>query len=137
MAKRKKIPHYHVAACVIRKGHRVLISQRRQDQMLGGLWEFPGGKKHRNETIEAAAVRELKEEAGIDIRVEKEIMIVKHAYSHFTITLHALECVHVRGRAKAIESDAVRWVHIRDLSQYAFPSADRQIIEALLEEDSG
>jgi len=59
--------------------------------------------------------------------------IVRHAYSHFRITLHAFECRAQPGRARAIACDAVKWVHLADLDDYAFPKANHKIIAALRE----
>ena len=130
--KRKPTPHYEVAACVIRKKGRVLIARRRADQMLGGLWEFPGGKRRPRETIRQAAHREIDEELGIDIEVGRELCVVRHAYSHFRITLHAFACSHKAGRPQARESDEVRWVPISRLRDYPFPAADLRIIEVIV-----
>lgn len=125
---RKPIPHIDVAACVIRRGDRVLIARRRPDQMLGGLWEFPGGKQEPNETIEETAVREIDEEIGIEIRVRGKLGAIPHAFSHFKMTLHVFDCAPVRGRARAVTVDAVKWVTIPDLHAYPFPAADRKIV---------
>ena len=129
--KRKPAPHYDIAACVIRRGDKVLISQRRAHQMLGGLWEFPGGKRLPGEALEETARRELREEMGIEIRVGTCLCVVKHAYSHFRITLYAFDCRHVSGRPSALASDQVRWVPVRRLREYPFPAADREIIDRL------
>jgi A/G-specific adenine glycosylase len=128
---RKTLPHYSIAACVIRKRGRVLIAQRRDDQMLGGLWEFPGGKRLPGETLEETAEREIREEIGIRIVVLRRLCVVRHAYTHFRITLHAFACRHVSGRACAIETAAVRWVRPADLRTYPFPAADRPILDLL------
>ncbi len=125
---RKPVPHIDVAACVIRRGNKVLIARRRPDQMLGGLWEFPGGKQEQGETIEETAVREIAEEIGIEIRVRSKLGTVQHAFSHFKMTLHVFECRPVRGRARAITVDAVKWVTVPGLSAYPFPAADRKIL---------
>lgn len=126
--RRKPVPHIDVAACVIRRGDWVLISRRRPDQMLGGLWEFPGGKQEPGETIEETAVREIAEEIGIEIRVTGKLGAIPHAFSHFKMTLHVFECRPVRGRARAVTVDAVKWVAPPDLRNYPFPAADLKIL---------
>jgi A/G-specific adenine glycosylase len=128
---RKPIPHIDVAACVIRRGDRILIARRRPDQMLGGLWEFPGGKQEPGETIEQTAVREIAEEIGIEIRVRGKLGAIPHAFSHFKMTLHVFDCIPVRGRARAVTVDAVKWVTPAQLDAYPFPAADRHIVTRL------
>jgi len=116
---------------VVRKGRRILIDRRRPDGLLGGLWEFPGGKRRRNESLEAAVVREVREELGIEVEVLRPLITVRHAYSHFRVTLHAFECRHVSGRPKAIRCAAWKWVRPGELKRYAFPRANHKIIAVL------
>jgi A/G-specific adenine glycosylase len=125
---RKPVPHVDVAACVIRRGPRILIARRRPDQMLGGLWEFPGGKQEPGETLEQTAVREIDEEIGIQIRVRRKLGAIPHAFSHFKMTLHVFACTPVKGRARAVTVDAVKWVALPELRNYPFPAADQKII---------
>jgi len=129
---KKTIPHKDVTAAVIRRGHRILITQRRAEAMLGGLWEFPGGKVEPGETLEQCLLREIDEELGITIRIERPLIAVDHAYSHFRITLHTFLCRHSRGRPRAIGCDDWRWVEPGRLRDFAFPKADRVVLEALL-----
>ena len=128
---RKATPHIDVVACVMRKDRRVLIAQRRPDQMLGGLWEFPGGKQEPGETLEATAIREIREELGIRIRPERKLAAIPHAFSHFRMTLHAYLCDIVSGRPRAIAVDAVRWVPVTRLGEYPMGAADRNIAAML------
>lgn len=130
-SRRKRTPHFDVVACVIRRGPKVLIAQRRPDQMLGGLWEFPGGKCKPGETLEDAAVREIREEIGIAIEPLRRLTAIDHAYSHFRITLHAVECRYVSGRARPIECAAVRWVMPEQFEDFPFPVTDRRIVKRL------
>ncbi len=125
------VPHYTIVAGMIRKNGRLLIDRRREDQLLGGLWELPGGKVQPGESLPEALRREVREEVGIDIDVGSEIAVVEHAYSHFKITLHAFECRHLRGRARAIECNACKWVRPAEFDDYAFPAANRKIFDAL------
>ncbi len=131
---RKATPHYHVAAGVIyRDAARTtfLIARRPPDGMLGGLWEFPGGKQQPGESLPDCLRREIREELAIDITVGKAITTVKHAFSHFKITLHAFEAQHIAGQPQAIGVDDWAWVTLNDLPRYPFPHTDRQIIAAL------
>ncbi|MBM4103812.1 MAG: A/G-specific adenine glycosylase [Planctomycetes bacterium] len=98
--KGKKIPHYTVAVAVLfdSKG-RLLIDKRRVEGFLGGLWELPGGKKQKNETLKHAVEREVHEETGLCVRAGKKLCVVKHVYSHFAVTLHTYLCSPVYGNA--------------------------------------
>jgi len=90
---RRPVPHHDIATAVtVRDDGRVLVARRRLDDMLGGLWEFPGGKCEEGETLPEALRREMREELGIEVTVEEELIVVEHAYTHFRITLYAFAC---------------------------------------------
>ncbi len=110
---------------------RILIA-RRKEGLLGGLWEFPGGKRLPREKLQDTVKRELHEETGLAVEVGKSLPVVKHAYSHFTVVLHPFLCKRISGRAKPLASDEVRWVKPADLKRYPFPAANRKIEAALL-----
>ncbi len=128
----KKRPHYVIAAGIILQGDRILIARRPDDGLLGGLWEFPGGKVEDGETPEQAVLREVKEELDVIVRVEKLFTTIKHQYTHFTITLNAFLCQYVSGQPRAIGCTDWRWVKKEELANYAFPRANGKIIEQLL-----
>lgn len=128
---KKELPHKIIAAGVIYKKGRILIQQRLNEGLLGGLWEFPGGKVEAGESLEECVAREVREELGIAVRVGNEIIAVEHAYSHFSITLHAFHCDFVSGRIKMASAQKWKWVKPGELEQYAFPAANRKIIAAL------
>jgi A/G-specific adenine glycosylase len=130
-APRKTLPHYDVTAAVIRKRGKLLIAQRPAEGMLGGLWEFPGGKCHAGETLAECLRREIQEELDIEINVGEKIVIVKHAYTHFRITLHAYECRHLKGRIRPVGVADWRWVTLDEIDAFAFPVTDQKIIAAL------
>ena len=130
-APRKKKKHYQVSAGVIWKGGDLLIAQRPSSGLLGGMWEFPGGKQEEGETLEACLVREIREELDFDIKVGEHLVSVDHGYSHFSITLHAFNANYVGGDPRAVECADWRWVKPEELDDYAFPRADRKIIEYL------
>jgi len=130
-APRQTTPHHTIAAAVVRKRGRVLIDRRPQAGLLGGLWEFPGGKQLPGETLPQTAAREVREEVGIRIEVGEQIAVVKHAYSHFRITLHAFQAEWVSGQARPLQCDAVRWVWPSQLRRYAFPKANQAILDIL------
>lgn len=133
-AKKKPTPHYDIAVGVVWKRGKILIDQRKAEGLLGGLWEFPGGKKERGESLEDAAVREVKEELGVQVRVRAggEFARIQHAYSHFSVTLHVYACDWVSGRPSAIDCAQWKWVRPDELAGYPFPTANRKIIARLL-----
>ncbi|NOZ19640.1 MAG: A/G-specific adenine glycosylase [Planctomycetes bacterium] len=133
MPKPKPVPHYDVAVGLIWRRKRLLIAKRPMDVMLGGLWEFPGGKPEKGETLEEALHREVKEEVGLTVEVGPLLTTVNHAYSHFKVTLHAFHCRSGRGRPRALACDAVRWVAVGQLRDYPFPAGSLRIIRRLLE----
>ncbi len=130
---RGPLPHQTVVAGVIWKGGRVLIGRRRPEGLLGGMWEFPGGKVEPGESLQAALRRELAEEVGVRVRVRRPVIAVRHAYTHFRITLHAFECRWLSGRARPLGCDAVKWVRPDQLDRHAFPAANQKVIAALRE----
>jgi A/G-specific adenine glycosylase len=131
-AKKAPTPHYDVAAGIIRNAEgRILIAQRPLDGLLGGLWEFPGGKQEAGETLPEALRRELREELGIEVEVGALFVAVRHAFTHFKITLHAYECQHTGGQPRRLGVRDFAWVEQDALSAYSFGKADRQIIAAL------
>ncbi len=132
---RKRIPHYDVAARVIWSANdQFLIAQRPLNGLLGGLWEFPGGKQEPGETLPQALQREIREELGMTIKVADHITSIKHAYTHFRITLHAFHAFHAGGVPQHLGVDDHVWVSLIDLDNYAFAVTDRKIIAALRKE---
>jgi A/G-specific adenine glycosylase len=127
-------PHYDVTAGVIwNAAGQVLIAQRPTDGLLGGLWEFPGGKQESGETLPECLQRELREELAIEVSVGELIARVKHAFTHFRITLYAYDCRHLSGEPQAIGCAAWRWVTLPELDQFAFARTDRHVIDVLRE----
>jgi A/G-specific adenine glycosylase len=126
---RQERPHYQVAAGLIWKGEKLLIAQRQAESMLGGLWEFPGGKQEGGESLEQCLAREIREELGIEIRVFELLLSLDHAYSHLRITLHVYRARYERGRPRALGCAAWRWVTPAELPVYAFSRADGRVIE--------
>ena len=96
--------------------------------MLGGLWEFTGGKQEKNEALKDTVKRELKEECNIEVEVEDCIKIVKHAYSHFKITLHAYRCHYISGDLIAKSAKQLKWVKKAELDLYPFPKANKAFL---------
>ncbi|MEM9537331.1 MAG: A/G-specific adenine glycosylase [Cyanobacteria bacterium P01_E01_bin.45] len=124
-------PHKQIAVAIVMKGDLMLIDQRPEQGMLGGLWEFPGGKIEAGETAADCAVREVKEEVGLDVETIAALGSVEHAYSHFSVTLNTFICRHLAGEPQTLEVDDVRWVTFDQLQDYAFPVANQKIFPLL------
>ena len=125
--KKASIPHYDVVAAVIQQDDKVLIDKRRADGLLGGLWEFPGGKVEAGEDHTTALVREIKEELGVEFEVVKEIGEYQHAYTHFKVTVFVLTGRISGGEPSALVADEIRWAAIDDLDKYPMGKVDRLI----------
>ena len=124
-------PIVQVAAGLILREGRYLIARRKADTYLGGLWEFPGGKREEGESLEACLRRELQEELGIDVTAPVHFRMIRHEYRGKTVELHFFRCTISRGEAAALDCEEVRWVTPDELPNYEFPPADRPLLEAL------
>jgi A/G-specific adenine glycosylase len=134
----KKRPHHQIGVGIIKNGNdEVLIALRPEDAMLGGLWEFPGGKQEGNEELADTVKRELKEELGVEVSICKPFMKLDHAYSHFKITMHAYLCDLQKGTPEPKSSQEVRWISIDKLDDYPFPKANRRLTEKLMNLNKG
>ena len=131
--KKPPVPHHDVVVgLVFDKTGRLLIQRRPEDGLLGGLWEFPGGKREDGEPLEETCRRELREELGIEVEAERLFYRLDHAYSHFKITLHAFTCRLAEGTPASKEGQPLRWAGVDELETYAFPRANRRLIEELI-----
>lgn len=136
IALKASTPHHTVTAAVIRKAGLVLISQRPMEGLLGGLWEFPGGKLLPGEELTACLQREIREELGIDITVGRLIGVYRHAYTHFRITLHAFACQPVNGtEPRPLQVNDLRWVEPSRLGDYPMGKIDRRIASEIISEE--
>lgn len=134
---RQNTPHYDVVAGVIwqngqiGRDERFLIAQRPLTGLLGGLWEFPGGKQEPGESLPATLRREIQEELAMEITVGDYLTSIKHAYTHFRITLHAFHAIHLRGTPQHLGVANHAWVTLDGLDSYAFAVTDQKIITEL------
>lgn len=128
-----KVPHKVVGAAVILDAAgRVMIAQRKPEGgMLAGLWEFPGGKRQEGETMEQCIARELREEMGVELEVGRHLTTVNHAYSHFTIELHAHFARIASGEVQHLDCAGHAWVEKDGFDAYPFSKADLEIIRAI------
>ena len=129
--KAKPVPEYPVAVGVVYRQDRVLIARRRPDGLLGGLWEFPGGKVGPAETAQGACVREIREELNIAVEVVCHLARVRHAYTHFKIVMDVFCCRFLDGTVKLNGPVDHGWVAVDALDRYPFPTANRKFIPLL------
>ena len=127
MLEKAPIPHFMVSAAILHQGSSVLIARRPSRGLLGGMWEFPGGKVENGETLQSALVREIREELGCQISVENEMGVYKHAYTHFRVTLHAFHCSLTSGEPQALDASEIRWVQHANLQNFPMGKIDRMI----------
>ena len=132
MTEKKPIPHYMVAAAVLRRNETVLIQRRPSKGLLGGLWEFPGGKLEAGESFAQALERESREELGVAISVGEKLGQYKHAYTHFKVTLNAFHAQISAGEPQALAATELAWVEPQHLADYPMGKIDRMISNDLL-----
>ena len=110
----------------------ILIDQRLEKARMGGMWEFPGGKKVKDEVIEQTIEREIKEELGILVKVGHELISFQHSYSHKKLNFTVHLCEWKSGQPKALASQKFLWILPDKLVDFAFPAANTKIISSLL-----
>jgi A/G-specific adenine glycosylase len=137
--KRKRkppIPTHHIAVGVIWKNDRVLVTKRSPKGLLGGLWEFPGGKIATGEPPRAACIREIREETNLHVTVRKQIASVKHAYTHFKIVMDVFDCRYRAGEVRLKGPVDYKWVSLDALAELPFPGANNKFIPLITPPDS-
>jgi 8-oxo-dGTP diphosphatase len=120
-----------VAAAVVERDGRFLVTRRQKGVHLEGLWEFPGGKCDAGESLAACLARELREELDVGATVGAEIFTTTHAYPERTVELHFLRCT-IDGEPRSILGQEIRWVARKDLASLEFPPADAELIAMLV-----
>ena len=120
-----------VSAALIFRGGKLLITQRHAHSHLGGLWEFPGGKREAHETYEQCLVREIREELGVEISVGALFEEISHAYPEKSVHLKFFVCRLLSGEPQPLDCAAVKWVDRSELEAHEFPAADAQLLEKL------
>lgn len=120
-----------VAAGLVFRNRKLLITQRREGDHLGGLWEFPGGKREPAETFENCLQRELREELGIEVEPGELLATIMHSYPEKTVQLKFFRCASCGGEPEPLACAAIAWVSIEELDRYAFPAADEQLLRDL------
>jgi mutator protein MutT len=120
-----------VSAALIFRDEKLLITQRHKDSHLGGLWEFPGGKREANETFEECLVREIREELGIKISIGELFEEIVHAYKTKTVRLKFFICKLISGEPQTLGCAAFKWIGKSELNDFEFPAADARLLEKL------
>jgi len=128
---RPPVPHYTVTAAVLEREGRVLIARRPSKGLLGGLWEFPGGKQKEGEDLLAGLRRELREELGVETEIGAAFGQYQHAYTHFRVTLHAFCCRLLEGEPQPLVASELRWVTPAEFKDFPMGKIDRQISRRL------
>jgi 8-oxo-dGTP diphosphatase len=120
-----------VSAALIFRNSKLLITQRHADAHLGGLWEFPGGKREPDETFEQCLVREIREELGVEISVGRLFEEISHTYPEKSVRLKFFICQLLSGEPQPLDCAAIKWVGKSELDDHAFPAADAQLLQKL------
>ena len=120
-----------VAAALIAHEGRYLVTQRKAGVHLGNLWEFPGGKRESNESLEGCLRRELREELGIEIAQPVLFRVIRHDYPEKAVELHFFRCSISSGFPRPVGCADLRWVAPEELDQFPLPPADRPLVEVL------
>ncbi len=132
LARRPPTPLLTVTAAVLWRDDRVLLTRRPANGLLGGLWEFPGGKQEEGETLPECLRREIREELGVEIKVGEPVGTYRHAYTHYKVILHAFHCALLHGEPHPHQADGLVWAALDELSRYPMGKIDRQIAADLL-----
>jgi 8-oxo-dGTP diphosphatase len=120
-----------VAAGLIAREGRYLIARRKAGMHLAGMWEFPGGKREPEETLQQCLKRELFEELSVTIDEPIPFQIIRHDYGEKVVELHFFRCAIESGEPHPVDCAELRWVYPHELDRFEFPSADRPIIHSL------
>jgi 8-oxo-dGTP diphosphatase len=120
-----------VAAALVFRDGKLLITQRHADAHLGGLWEFPGGKREPGEPFDVCLKRELREELGIEVAVGELLESLVHHYSDRIVHLQFYRCRWMRNEPQLLDCADFRWVSLPEMGNYEFPAADAQLLQRL------
>lgn len=120
-----------VSAGLIFRDGKLLITQRHIGAHLGGLWEFPGGKREVNESFEQCLARELLEELGIEVEVRELLESLTHVYPEKTVVLKFFRCELKQHEPQALGCLDLKWITAAELRDYEFPPADARLLEML------
>ncbi|HEU4363866.1 MAG TPA: A/G-specific adenine glycosylase [Candidatus Krumholzibacteria bacterium] len=128
---RRAVPTQRIAVGVVARDERVLITRRAESGMLGGLWEFPGGKVGPDETPEEACRREIREEVNLEVEVDERVARVTHSYTHLRVEIDVFACRYAGGEVRLDGPTDHRWILLEETANYAFPKANHKFLKAL------
>lgn len=117
-----------VSAGLVFRGGKLLITQRFADSHLGGLWEFPGGKREPNESFEQCLIRELREELAIEVEVGELVESLTHVYPEKTVHLKFFRCRWLANEPQALGCPAFKWISADEIRRFEFPAADARLL---------
>jgi A/G-specific adenine glycosylase len=118
-----------IAIVFDREGRRVLICRRPHDTVLPNYWEFPGGKADPGEALSDCAVREVREELGVEVKAVKQLETIEYHYPHAFVKLHPFVCRHVSGEVQLLAAQDAKWLEPEEIKGYKFPEANEPLIE--------
>lgn len=124
-------PLVEVAIAIICHRGRYLITRRKKDVHLAGLWEFPGGKRTAKETLEQCLFREVKEELGVEIKIERPFCRFDHEYPDRKVILQGYLCRLLTGNPQPLAAQELQWVLPSALLSYHFPEANLPLLQQL------
>ncbi|MCC6144845.1 MAG: A/G-specific adenine glycosylase [Candidatus Hydrogenedentes bacterium] len=128
---KKAVPHKEIVVAAIERDGKYLLGKRPPEGLLGGLWEFPGGKVEPGESHADALVRECREELEIEVKVGGLVASVNHAYTHFKVTLNVYRCHIASGRPRPKQHTELAWAAPEDFDHFAFPTANHKFLKLL------
>jgi A/G-specific adenine glycosylase len=131
--KSKSTPEYHIAVGIIHNNDHILITQRQLKGLLGGLWEFPGGRVKQGENAEQACIRKVKEKINLDVEITGFLTRINHAYTHFKIVMDVFDCGVQSGRVTLNGPADYRWIDIAEIDHFPFHAANHKFIPLLKE----
>ena len=126
---KKKTPSVIVVVALIWRKNKFYIQKRKINSMLGGLWEFPGGRIREGEFLTSALEKRVRDECGLEIIVNEKIGVIKHKYSHFSITMHGFNCQE-KSRIEPVAKEH-RWISSKQIDQFAFPKANHKLFSLI------
>ncbi len=128
---RSKVRSIDVASALIQRDGKYLIAQRLAGSYLGPLWEFPGGRREDDESLEECVVREVKQKLNIQVKVEKEWRRIELEYPNRAVRLCFFLCSIESGKPRALGCQHFRWIPPIEFANYEFPPADQDIVDEL------
>jgi len=131
--KKAAIPEHRISVGVIFKNKNVLIIRRPENGLLGGLWEFPGGRMVKNETPEHACIREINEKVNLNVAISSKLTRISHAYTHFKIEADIFICDYESGRVRLNGPAAHKWVGLERLDKFPFHKSNQKFLSTLID----